>query len=207
MPRIPKLSSKSSSGILEPFCLGQRLPDLLLWLIEAEWCIYASVQLPSSFHIMTCRLVGAKPLYKPLLDIINRSLRNQRIFNRNPNISLKKMYIKMTSAKWQLFCLGLNVLTDIVPEMHERASMDTMFIPTHLLLLGFIQQILLLRVLLVILNRGSMVTFDKFFPSMIQPYRRIPITTRRGEVNSLPDMPSTNNNLWATLAPRRYFQQ
>ena len=31
-------------------------------------------------------------------------------FNRNANISFKKMEFKMSSAKWRPFCLGLNVV-------------------------------------------------------------------------------------------------
>ena len=38
------------------------------YLIEAGWCIYASVNLPSLVHIMACRLVGAKPLSEPMLE-------------------------------------------------------------------------------------------------------------------------------------------
>ena len=32
-------------------------------------------------------------------------------FDRNSKISLKKRHLKMSSAKWRLFCLGLNVLS------------------------------------------------------------------------------------------------
>ena len=38
------------------------------FLIEAKWRIYASVNLPSLVQIMACRLVGAKPLSKPMLE-------------------------------------------------------------------------------------------------------------------------------------------
>ena len=41
---------------------------LLLYLIEAEWRIYALVNLPSLVQIMACRLAGAKPLSEPLLE-------------------------------------------------------------------------------------------------------------------------------------------
>ena len=36
--------------------------------IEAEWRIYAPVNCPSLVQIMTCRLVGAKPLSEPRMD-------------------------------------------------------------------------------------------------------------------------------------------
>ena len=35
---------------------------------EAEWRRYASVNEPSLVKIMACRLVGAKPLFEPMLD-------------------------------------------------------------------------------------------------------------------------------------------
>ena len=40
----------------------------LSWLIEAEWRIYASVQITTLVQIMACRLIGAKPLSEPMLD-------------------------------------------------------------------------------------------------------------------------------------------
>ena len=39
----------------------------LLWLIEAEWCIYALVNKPSLVQIMACRLDGAKLLSEQVL--------------------------------------------------------------------------------------------------------------------------------------------
>ena len=38
-----------------------------VYLIEAEWRTYASVNLPSLVQIMACRLVGAKPLSEAVL--------------------------------------------------------------------------------------------------------------------------------------------
>ena len=37
------------------------------YLIEAEWRIFTSVNLPSLVYIMTCRLDGAKPLSERML--------------------------------------------------------------------------------------------------------------------------------------------
>ena len=37
-------------------------------LIEVEWCIYASLMLPSSIQIMACCLLGSKPLSEPMLE-------------------------------------------------------------------------------------------------------------------------------------------
>ena len=36
--------------------------------IEAEWCIYASVNWQPLIQIMACRLVGAKPLSEPVME-------------------------------------------------------------------------------------------------------------------------------------------
>ena len=39
-----------------------------VWLIEAEWRIYASVNEPALDQIMACRLFGAHPLSEPVLE-------------------------------------------------------------------------------------------------------------------------------------------
>ena len=45
-------------------------------------------------------------------NIVNWTLWNKLQWNcnRNSNIFIKKMHLKMSSAKWRPFCLGLNVL-------------------------------------------------------------------------------------------------
>ena len=48
-----------------------------LWLIEAEWCIYASENQPSLVQMMDTRLAGAKPLYEPMLEYCYLSLRDK----------------------------------------------------------------------------------------------------------------------------------
>ena len=81
-------------------------------LIGAEWRIYASVILPSLVQIMACRLVGAKPLSKPMWNINNWTPRNkhQWSFNAINTCSFKKMHLKISSGKWQPYCLSINVL-------------------------------------------------------------------------------------------------
>ena len=54
---------------------------------------------------MACRLVGAKPLSEPMLEICQLDPWD-KIFTS----SFRKIYLKMSSAKWRPFCLGLNVL-------------------------------------------------------------------------------------------------
>ena len=60
---------------------------------------------------MACRLDGAKPLFEPMLEYCKLDPRNklQWNFNRNSNISLKKMHLTMSSAKRRPFSLGFNV--------------------------------------------------------------------------------------------------
>ena len=46
----------------------KRISYYMVIVIEAEWRIYASVNLPSLVQIMACRLTGAKPLSEPMLE-------------------------------------------------------------------------------------------------------------------------------------------
>ena len=63
---------------------------------------------------MACRLVGAKPLS----DLTNAEIfliwslgtKFREILIENHTFSFKQMHLKMSSAKWQPFHLGLNVL-------------------------------------------------------------------------------------------------
>ena len=65
------------------FCLWWII--VMLKLIEAEWCIYASLINPSLDQIMACRMVGVKPLSEPMWNMVNWTLWNklQWIYNRN----------------------------------------------------------------------------------------------------------------------------
>ena len=75
---------------------------------------------------MACRLNGAKPLSEPMLDgilLIGPLGTNfNEILIGIQTFSFRKMHLKMSSAKWRPFCLGLIVLTcprislvDVVP--------------------------------------------------------------------------------------------
>ena len=55
-------------------------------------------------------------LIRPLGTIFNEMLIEIHTF------SFKKMHLKMSSAKWRLFCLGLNELTDIVMDYYRDRS-------------------------------------------------------------------------------------
>ena len=61
---------------------------------------------------MACGLIGTKPLSEPMLDYCQ--LDPCEYFNENlinvQQFSLKELHVKMSSAKWRPFCLGLNVL-------------------------------------------------------------------------------------------------
>ena len=58
---------------------------------------------PSLGKIMACRLVGVKPLSEPMLDYCQLDLWEHIL-----TFWLKNVF-KMSSGKWRLFCLGLNV--------------------------------------------------------------------------------------------------
>ena len=97
-----------------------------LLLIEAEWRIYASVNIPSLVQIMACRLVGAKPLSEPRMECLlthicvtrpqwvkaaNAGILLIQTLGTNSNeiliaiyaFSFKKMHLKMSSGKWRPF--------------------------------------------------------------------------------------------------------
>ena len=86
---------------------------LLVYLIEAEWRIYASVNLtiigsdnglsPGRRQAITWTSAGIL-LIGPLGTNFSEILMEIHTF------SLKKMHLKMSSGKWQPFCLGLNVI-------------------------------------------------------------------------------------------------
>ena len=83
-----------------------------LQLIEAEWSIYASVNLPSLVQIIACRLVGAK--HWTSAGIFLKWPLGTKFSEISMEIhisSFRKMYLKMSSAKCLPFCFGLNVLT------------------------------------------------------------------------------------------------
>ena len=58
---------------------------------------------PSLGKIMACRRISAKPLSEPMLDYCQLDLWEHIL-----TFWLKNVF-KMSSGKWRLFCLGLNV--------------------------------------------------------------------------------------------------
>ena len=61
---------------------------------------------------MACRLVSAKPLSEPMLEYCKLDPKEQsEILIEFQTLSFKKSCLKVSSAKWRPFCLGLNVLT------------------------------------------------------------------------------------------------
>ena len=61
---------------------------------------------------MACRLVGAKPLYEPMLEYRPLGTKFSEILMTIHTFSFMKMHLKMSSVKWRPFYLGLNVLMD-----------------------------------------------------------------------------------------------
>ena len=70
-------------------------------LTQRQWIGSALVQ------IMACRLVGAKPLSKLMLDYLSIGLLGtnfSEILIKIQTFSLTKMHLKLSSAKWCPFC-------------------------------------------------------------------------------------------------------
>ena len=68
-----KFNNVNCQGVDGPFylieyCPGNAIRFATIYLIEADWRIYASVKLPSLVQIMACGLNGAKPLSKPMIE-------------------------------------------------------------------------------------------------------------------------------------------
>ena len=57
-----------------------------------------------------------------ILLIIPLGTNFNEILIRNQTFSIKKMHLKMSSAKWRPFCLGLNVLTHLPLVLHICVS-------------------------------------------------------------------------------------
>ena len=78
---------------------------------------------------MACRLVDTKPLSEPILSIWPLWINFSEILIRIQAFSIKKMLLKMSSAKWRPSCLGLNVLMIIIRE--ERCGFFPVPLPNH----------------------------------------------------------------------------
>ena len=87
---------------------------------------------PSLAEIMACRLFGAKPLSKPILDYCQTYF--SEILIKIQLFSLKKMYLKMSFAKWRPSCLGLNVLNKCNQSIIHPQYLDSV---------GFARQLML----------------------------------------------------------------
>ena len=67
---------------------------------------------------MACRLIGAKPISKPMLTYIELDI--QQILISMLTFSVKKMHLKMSSAGRRPSCLGLN---ELIARVHHGAGM------------------------------------------------------------------------------------
>ena len=79
-------------------------------------------------QIKACRLVGAKPLPEPMLYHCQLDRQEQNSFNcsGNVNIFIEENALKMLSAKWRPFCLGLSAVGyHYIAKIHSVFSMPT----------------------------------------------------------------------------------
>ena len=67
---------------------------------------------------MACRLFGAKPLSEPMLPYCQLDPKDHKSMKFYFNFLFEERHLKMSSAKWQTLCLGLNVWTSL----HESNS-------------------------------------------------------------------------------------
>ena len=71
---------------------------------------HVSVIQPSLVQIVVCRLVATKPLSEQILEYYQLGTNFSQIQIEIHIFSFNKMHLKILPAKWQPFCLGLNVL-------------------------------------------------------------------------------------------------
>ena len=86
-------------------------------IIEAEWCIYASVILSiigSDNGLSPGRRQAIIWTNAGILLIGPLGTNFSEILTEIHTFSFKKMHLKMSSGKWWPFCLGLNVLRSII---------------------------------------------------------------------------------------------
>ena len=93
-------------------------------VIEAEWRLYTSVK-----HTNIASDYGLSPVRRQTIIWANvailsigpqRTYSSENIF-KIQNVSVKKMHLKMLSAKWRPCCQGLNVLIKCVMRSSESA--------------------------------------------------------------------------------------
>ena len=80
------------------------------YFIEAEWRIYASLNLLSLGQIRAGHLVGAKPLFEPMLVSVVNLNKLQWNISRFTYIFIQVNVFHNIVAKWRQFCLWLKAL-------------------------------------------------------------------------------------------------
>ena len=114
-----KMHLKMSSAKWRPFCLGLKMLRDYLRTINSLWpsgAIWHHSAWSSLVQVMAWHLKSVKPLPEQNADLllIGPSRPNfGEILMTIQQFSVKKMHLKMPSAKYQPFCSGLNVLTNM----------------------------------------------------------------------------------------------
>ena len=93
-----------------------------------QWIRSALVQ------IMACRLFGTKPLSRPMLGYYEMDPWAQtsvKLYIKIQKISLTKMHVKVSSAKWRPFCPGGDELITHCPrqiwQLFQKCKFQTQF--------------------------------------------------------------------------------
>ena len=73
----------------------------------------------SSVKIIACRLISTKPSCEPMLEYCIFDPFSE-ILIEIYTFSFKKMFLNMSSGKWQPFCLGLKVFKGPLVNTHDQ---------------------------------------------------------------------------------------
>ena len=119
-----KMHLKISSGKLQPFVSASMFQgwistscgisvarDNSLWPSDTVW---RHRPWSTLVEVMESYLFSTKPLPEPMLPYCKLIRRNKFQWNMISWASFRKMHLKMLSAKYLPFCLGLNLLTHLL---------------------------------------------------------------------------------------------
>ena len=115
--------------------------NAVIKLTETKSCIYALVSYSAFVKVMACRLVGAKALPEPLLNIVNSNVRNKFhfTFKQNPNIFIHEnafgnvgnfVAASKVLREWQIFA-SHNIVWDAVTHPYLRSLLLSLLKSSH----------------------------------------------------------------------------
>ena len=115
---IENMESKMSSAKYQPFCSG--LDVLAHWGWVTHICISNLTTIGGDNGLSPGRPQAIISTNDGILLIGSLGINFSDILIKIHTFSFKKMYWKLSSAKWPRFCLGLNVLTHLTPDQDGK---------------------------------------------------------------------------------------